>query len=163
MTATRGWLRPKRGGLVVVLVVIVATVGVVGSIYVINGTAVHLPYQREFCFAEWCVTPTAYYPGPDSAEVSVHVRSDAKALSQRPDHPQAWLVEQSGALVGGPQGGLDRTAGPAQSYDVSLVFAARAAGACPRFLMSEGAWPSFLGLGYAPSPFTERVDWPLCR
>jgi hypothetical protein len=28
--------------------------------------------------------------------------------------------------------------------------------------VSEGAWPPFLGLGYAPSPFTERASWQLC-
>ncbi len=163
MTATPRRQKPNRVGLAVVLLVIVAVVGVAGSTYLVNRTVQHLLFQREFCFAEWCITPVAYYPGPESAEVSVHVRSDAKAASQRPDHPQAWLVEQSGELAGGPQAGLDRTIGPGQSYDVSLVFAGGAWGVCPRFLASEGGWPPFLGLGYAPSPFTERVDWPLCR
>lgn len=163
MTATPDRLRPNRAALAVVLLAIVAVVGVVGSTYVVSRTVHHLPFQREFCFAEWCITPTAYHSSPESAEVDVHVRSDAKAATQRPDHPQAWLVEQSGAPAGGPQAGLDRRIGPGQSYDVSLVFAVGAGGACPRFLVSEGAWPSFLGLAYAPSPFTERVDWPLCR
>jgi hypothetical protein len=163
VTATPGRDKPNRAALAVVLLLIVAVVGVAGSTYVVSRTVQHLPFQREFCFAEWCVTPTAYRPGPGSAGVAVHVRSDAKAATQRPDHPQAWLVEQSGALAGGPQAGLDRAIGPGQSYDLSLVFADGAGGACPRFLVSEGGWPPFLGLGYAPSPFTERVDWPLCR
>lgn len=147
----------------VTVLLIIVVVGVIGSTYLSSATVQHLSYQREFCFAEWCITPTAYRPGPESAEVAVHVRSDAKAAAQRPDHPQAWLVGQSGAPTGGPQAGLDRTIGPGESYDASLVFAVGAGGACPRFLVSEGGWPPFLGLGYAPSPFTERVDWPLCR
>jgi hypothetical protein len=92
----------------------------------------------------------------------MRVRSDAKATTQRPDHPQAWLLDQSGAQAGGPQADLDRQVGPGESFDATLVFPVPASQACPRLVMSEGAWPAFLGLGYAPSPFTERVQWPLC-
>jgi hypothetical protein len=120
----------------------------------------HQSYEQEFCFAEWCVAPTSYDPGPAAVEVGVHVRSDAKAVGQRPDHPQAWLVEQSGLQIGGPQPTLDRLVGQGESFDSKLVFRIGAPSACPRLVMSEGAWPSFIG--YAPSPFTERVDWPLC-
>ncbi len=106
--------------------------------------------------------PTTYDPGPTSITIGMHVRSDAKTASQHPDHPQAWLVEESGVQTGGPQPSLDRLVGPGESYDATLLFPVGAPGKCPKILVSEGAWPSFLGLGYAPSPFTERVDWPLC-
>lgn len=119
-------------------------------------------YGQEFCFAEWCVTPTSYDPGSVSVHVGMHVRSDARATTQRPDHPQAWLLDNSGAQAGGPQASLDRQVGPGESFDANLVFPAPASRTCPRLVMSEGAWPAFLGLGYAPSPFTERVEWPLC-
>ena len=124
-------------------------------------TTRHLAQQQEFCFAEWCVTPTAVESGPGGLHVGVHVRSEAKAASQRPDHPQAWLVDHFGARVGGPEPALDRLVGPGESYDAVMVFASTG-GSCLKLLMSEGAWPPFLGLGYAPSPFTESVDWPLC-
>ncbi len=122
----------------------------------------HLSYRQEFCFAEWCVTPTSYEPGTGTVQVGLHVRSDAKAATQRPDHAQAWLVQESGSQAGGPEASLDRQVGPGDTYDATLVFSAPVSRACPRLLMSEGAWPSFLGLGYAPSPFTERAEWPLC-
>lgn len=128
-----------------------------------NAATIHqLRYRQEFCFAEWCVTPTSYDPGSVSVQVGMHVRSDARAATQRPDHPQAWLLDQSGAQAGGPQANLDRQVGPGESFDATLVFPAPASRACPRLVMSEGAWPAFLALGYAPSPFTERVEWPLC-
>jgi hypothetical protein len=154
-------VRPGRWAVGASLLVVVAVVGVAG-LTIAGGVSVqHLPYQSEFCFAEWCVTPTTYVPGTNVARVAVHVRSDAKAASQRPDHPQAWLTA-SGVLAGGPQTDLDRLIGPGESYDTTLAFSIRSAGTCPRLQMSEGAWPSFLGLGYTPSPFSERVDWPLC-
>lgn len=145
------------------LLVVVAGVAIASLTIAGNATTQHLPYRHEFCFAEWCVTPTSYDPGATTVQVGVHVRSDAKAANQHPDHPQAWLVDQSRVLAGGPQPGLDRLVGPGESYDAKLAFTvSTAAGSCPTFRMSEGAWPSFLGLGYTTSPFAERVDWPLC-
>lgn len=123
----------------------------------------HLAYQQEFCFAEWCVTPTSYAAAPDEVTVGMRVRSDARSAVQRPDHPQAWLIEGSELRIGGRQPKLERVLGPGETFDTSLAFPAAAFGACPRLLVSEGAWPAFLGLGYAPSPFTESVDWPLCK
>ncbi len=148
--------------IVALLLVIVAAAVIAGLTFAGSVTIRHVPYQHEFCFAEWCVTPTSYETAPGAERIDLQVRSDAKAASQRPDHPQAWLVVRSGEQVGGPQPGLDRLVGPGEAYDTTLVFTDGDAGACPHLLMSEGAWPSFTGLGYAPSPFTERVDWPLC-
>ena len=117
--------------------------------------------HRRFCFGEWCVMPTTLTSVSSSTVVRVSVRSDAIASTQRPDHPQAWLVDRDGRMTGGPQGQLDLAVGPQQEYSVDLTFRVAAAG-CLTFLVSEGAWPSFLHLGYAPSPFSERASWRLC-
>jgi len=93
--------------------------------------------------------------------VHVTVRSSALSIAQRPDHPQAWLVDRQGRQFGGPQPALDRKVGPGQSFDVDLSFRSVTL-TCQTFVVAEGAWPGFLGLGYAPSPFTERVSWRLC-
>lgn len=45
----------------------------------------------------------------------------------------------------------------------NLTFSTSHPGTCPRLLVSEGEWPPFLGLGYAASPFTARVEWRLCE
>jgi hypothetical protein len=153
--------RPRVLPVLVAAIVILALGGVAG-IWYSAGTVHHLAYQQEFCFGEWCVSPASYTPGPEAVMVGVHVRSDAKSATQRPDHPQAWLVAQSGNRVGGPQPALGRSVGPGESFDTVLGFPTPRSAACPRLLMSEGAWPPFLGVGYAPSPFTEWVDWPLC-
>jgi hypothetical protein len=45
----------------------------------------------------------------------------------------------------------------------TLTFITSQPGTCPRLLVSEGGWPPFLGLGYAVSLFTARVEWRLCE
>lgn len=143
------------------VIVIMVVAGVV-ALWLSASTVHHLAYQQEFCFAEWCVTPTSYAPGSGEVAVGMHVRSDTRSVSQRPDHPQAWLVAQSGTRIGGGQPSLARLVGPGEAFDTDLVFPTPPSATCPRLLVSEGAWPPFLGLGYAPGPFTEWVDWPLC-
>jgi hypothetical protein len=121
------------------------------------------PGGHEHCFAEWCVTPQSTKTDLQAITVGVQVRSDAKQASQRPDHPQAWLLEATGRQVGGPQPSLDRLLAPGDSYVTTLVFKTSEPGACPMLLVSEGGWPPFLGLGYAPSPFTTQVEWRICE
>jgi hypothetical protein len=121
----------------------------------------HQSDRQTFCFAEWCVTPVALRAQNESIEVDVRVSSQAQAASQRPDHPQAWLGVSGGRATGGPQPALDRVLGPGAAYVAALKFST-AGVRCFTFTVSEGGWPPFLGLGYAPSPFTERADWRLC-
>lgn len=118
---------------------------------------------REHCFAEWCIAPQSTATGAQTVTVGVRVRSDAKQASQRPDHPQAWVIAAAGGQFGGPQYTLDRLLAPGDSYTTTLSFSVSQPGACPTFLVSEGAWPPFLGLGDAASPFTEEVEWRLCE
>jgi hypothetical protein len=120
----------------------------------------HQSDRQTFCFAEWCVTPVALRQESDSIEVDLRVSSQARGAVQRPDHPQAWLTA-AGRADGGPQPALGRLVGPGDAYVAALRFRA-ADGVCFTFTVSEGGWPPFLGLGYAPSPFTERADWQLC-
>jgi len=117
--------------------------------------------HAEFCFAEWCIAPDSMDRSGSSTLVHTVVRSSALAIAQRPDHPQAWLVDGQGRQAGGPQPALDRPVSPGQSFDADLSFAT-ATSTCQTFVVAEGAWPRFLGLGYAPSPFTERASWRLC-
>jgi hypothetical protein len=154
--------RSRRLAIVVAPILLGATLLVAMTIAA-SVSRQHQPFGREFCFAEWCVAPTSYQPNATGVDVGLHVRSDAKAALQRPDHPQAWLESQPGQSTGGPQPSLDRQVGPGETYDAVLAFPIPAPRSCPRLVVSEGAWPSFVGLGYAPSPFTERVDWPLCE
>jgi len=128
----------------------------------LRGTQPHpLGDHAEFCFAEWCIAPASMGISGSTTVVHAVVRSSALAIVQRPDHPQAWLVDGQGHQVGGPQPALARPVGPAESFNVDLSFASTAL-ACQSFVVAEGAWPGFVGLGYAPSPFTERVSWRLC-
>lgn len=115
----------------------------------------------EFCFAEWCIAPTAITRSDSTTAVEVEVSSQALSATQRPDHPQAWLADQQGHVVGGPEPRLSGAIGPGQDYKTELVFRLVST-ACTSFIVSEGTWPSFLNLGYAPSPFTERASWDLC-
>ena len=118
---------------------------------------------HEHCFAEWCIAPQASSDQQRAVTVQVAVRSDAKQASQRPDHPQAWLIDAAGRQVGGPQPALDGLMGPGDVYTAALTFTAADPGNCPRLVISEGGWPPFLGLGYAPSPFTAEAEWRLCE
>jgi hypothetical protein len=123
------------------------------------------PQQQDalarFCFAEWCVKPVGLSLAAGETVVTVEVSSTAGAVTQRPDHPQAWLSDADGKTSGGPQPDLNRAIGPQGSYSAALSFALGSAG-CADFTVAEGAWPAILGLGYAPSPFTERARWRLC-
>jgi hypothetical protein len=118
---------------------------------------------HEYCFAEWCIAPRSTTEGAQTVTVRVSVRSDAKQASQRPDHPQAWVIDAAGRQIGGPQASLDRLLAPGDSYTTTLTFSVSQPGACPSLLVSEGAWPLFLGLGYAASPFTAKIQWRLCE
>jgi hypothetical protein len=117
--------------------------------------------QAEFCFAEWCIAPDRLVADEGSTVVHAVIRSDARGITQRPDHPQAWIVDAGGHEIGGPQPALARALGPAASFATDLTFPVTMNG-CTTFIVGEGGWPPFLGLGYAPSPFTERVSWRLC-
>lgn len=118
---------------------------------------------HEHCFAEWCIAPRSTTIGTQAVAITVHVRSDARQASQRPDHPQAWVIDATGRQVGGPQPALDGLLAPGDSYLATLTFSTSQPGTCPRLVVAEGGWPSFLGLGYAESPFTARVEWRLCE
>lgn len=119
------------------------------------------PDHGTFCFAEWCITPIGLQANESTTLVDLVVDSTARSATQRPDHPQAWIVGPDGRMTGGPQPQLDGAIRPQQQYTVQLRFGVTTAG-CATFLVSEGAWPPFLRLGYAPSPFTERASWRLC-
>lgn len=149
----------KGFGVVSVLVVLVllASVG-----FTLLGLNPHeQPDLGRFCFAEWCIAPTAITVGATGTVVRVNVSSDALSVTQRPDHPQAWVDDGHGGMIGGPQSGLNRAIGPGEQYSTDLTFASATAH-CATFTVSEGAWPPSLGLGYTPSPFTERAAWHLC-
>jgi hypothetical protein len=118
---------------------------------------------HEYCFAEWCIAPKSTTIGAQAVTVLVRVRSDAKQASQKPDHPQAWVIDARGRQSGGPQHVLDGPLAPGGSYLATLTFSTSQPGTCPTLLVSEGGWPPFLGLGYAASPFTARVEWRLCE
>lgn len=121
------------------------------------------PSDREFCFGEWCIRPVSATWSPTLVRVQVRVRSDAKAVAQRPDHPQAWLVDADTRRTGGQQPSLERSIGPGESFVTSLSFATASPNGCFGLVVAEGGWPPFLGLGYAASPFTERVQWRICN
>ena len=151
--------RPRLLGAFLVLLI-----AVVGAIAVDRGSS---PTQEaggnEYCFAEWCIAPQSTTIGAQAVTVRMRVRSDAKQASQRPDHPQAWVIDASGHESGGPQQALDGLLAAGDSYVATLTFSSSHPGPCPKLLVSEGAWPRFLGLGYAASPFTARVEWRLCE
>lgn len=119
------------------------------------------PDDQRFCFAEWCIAPAEITASASTTVVRVNVHSEALSATQRPDHPQAWLDDGHGRMVGGPQSKLDALIGPGEQYSADLTFAVSTT-RCATFTVSEGAWPPFLGLGYTPSPFTERAGWNLC-
>jgi hypothetical protein len=145
-------------GLVIVVIVLAAVIAV-GR----QGKPTEETAGREHCFAEWCIAPQATTMSVQTVTVGVKVRSDAKQASQKPDHPQAWVIDAAGRQFGGPQHSLDRTLAAGDSYTTTLTFSVSQPGACPSLLVSEGAWPTFLGLGYAASPFTAKVQWRLCE
>jgi hypothetical protein len=144
-----------------VLILVVALVGVIATERAAS------PAQEagghEHCFGEWCIAPQSVTIGTQEVTVRARIRSDAKQASQRPDHPQAWVIDSTGRQIGGPQAALDGQLGPGDSYVTTLTFSMSQAGTCPRLLVSEGAWPSFLGLGYLASPFTAQAEWRLCE
>src|SRR5262249_7381591 len=145
----------------VAAIVVLAAAGVIAGLTI----AAMQPQQQHgltrFCFAEWCIQPVAARTASDQTFVDVRVASTARAASQRPDHPPAWLTDSRGHSAGGPQSLLEREVGPGETYSARLVFAGAVSG-CADFVVAEGAWLPFLGLGYAPSPFTERASWRIC-
>jgi hypothetical protein len=160
--ATHG-TAPYRAASALVAVLVLGII-VVGAIVAVQGSSpLREPGTNEYCFAEWCITPQSATTDGHGITIQVRVRSDAKQASQRPDHPQAWLIEATGGQIGGPQPSLDDQLGPGDSYVATLGFNTSQPGACPMLMVSEGGWPPFLGLGYTPSPFTTRVDWRVCE
>jgi hypothetical protein len=154
--------KPARSAVLVVAVAVLLVVLALLGLTLRGLQPQHQPDRAKFCFAEWCVTPVAIQPGGTESVVQLRVSSEARAVTQRPDHAQAWLSGADGRETGGPQPGLQRAIGPGAAYLATLRFPVAATAACLTLTVSEGAWPPFLGLGYAPSPFTERVDWRLC-
>ena len=143
---------------------VIAAIDVAGAVLVTQQNAPVLETGgHEYCFAEWCIVPSRASLDLQAVTVMVTVRSDAKQASQRPDHPQVWVIDSAGRQVGGPQHSLDRLISPGDSYTSALTFNTQDAGTCPRLRVSEGAWPAFLGLGYTPSPFTASAEWRLCE
>jgi hypothetical protein len=151
--------RPWLVGVIVIAAIVVA------GVFVITRPSATVSETRghEYCFAEWCIAPARVSLEAQTVTVTVTVRSDAKQASQKPDHPQVWVIDAAGRQVGGPQHSLDRLVAPGESYVATLTFSTSQAGTCPRLLVSEGGWPPFLGLGYAASPFTATVEWRLCE
>ena len=144
--------------------VLVLVIAVVGAIAVDRASSLAKEAGgHEHCFAEWCIAPQATTIDIQAVTVRVRVRSDAKQASQRPDHPQAWVIDETSRQIGGPQHALDGLLAPGDSYLATLTFSTSQPGTCPRLLVSEGGWPPFLGMGYAASPFTPRVEWRLCE
>jgi hypothetical protein len=144
-------------------VVVIAAIVLAGVVIAWPSAPVLQAGGREYCFAEWCIAPNRVSLDTQTVTVTVTVRSDAKQASQKPDHPQVWVLDAAGRQVGGPQHSLDRLVAPGESYVATLTFSTSQAGTCPRLLVSEGGWPPFLGLGYAASPFTATVEWRLCE
>jgi hypothetical protein len=151
--------RPWLVGVIVIAAIVVAGVFVITR----PSATVRETRGHEYCFAEWCIAPARVSLETQTVTVTVTVRSDAKQASQKPDHPQVWVIDAAGRQVGGPQHSLDRLVTPGESYVATLTFSTSQAGTCPRLLVSEGGWPPFLGLGYAASPFTATVEWRLCE
>jgi hypothetical protein len=144
--------------------VVIATIVVAGAIVIARpGAPMHEAGSHEYCFAEWCIAPNRVSIVAQTVMVTVTVRSDAKQASQKPDHPQVWVIDAAGRQVGGPQHSLDRLIAPGDSFTSTLTFDTQDPGSCPRLLVSEGGWPPFLGLGYAASPFTATAEWRLCE
>ncbi len=144
--------------------VLVLAIAVVGAIAVAReGSPSEEAGGHEHCFAEWCIAPQSTTIGIRAVTVRVQVRSDAKQASQRPDHPQAWVIDATGRQIGGPQHVLDGQLAPGDSYLADLTFSTSNPGTCPKLLVGEGGWPSFLGLGFAASPFTASAEWRLCE
>lgn len=150
----------RRKLILAVAIIAMAVVAVAGSTL-----AAMRPHEQAglapYCFAEWCVEPVSATTSAQGTVVQVKVSSTARAAAQRPDHPQAWITDSRGHAAGGPQPQLDRQIGPQASYVERLDFALPMTD-CVDFVVAEGAWPRFLGLGYAPSPFTARAHWRLC-
>lgn len=151
----------RKAGVLILGALILVLISAVAGFTVAGQQPHHQRDHATFCFAEWCITPTALKSSGSTTTVDVEVVSTAKSAAQRPDHPQAWIVLPQGGMTGGPQARLGGAIGPQQQYTTELQFDL-ATSECVTFLVSEGAWPPFLGLGYAPSPFTERASWQLC-
>lgn len=151
-----------RKGVAILSICVVALAVAVAGLTLLGLQPHQQPDHQEFCFAEWCIAPTALASSSSQTVVHVQVRSSAIAATQRPDHPQAWLVDANGRMIGGPQERLNGALGPQQEYTADLAFPV-VAGRCTTFVVSEGAWPPFLQLGYAPGPFGERAGWRLCE
>jgi hypothetical protein len=155
-------LSPQKSRLIGV--VVIASIVVVGVIVMTRQSAPVIEAGgHDYCFAEWCIAPIRVSIETQPVTVTVTVRSDAKQASQKPDHPQVWVIDAAGRQVGGPQHSLDRLIGPGDSYTSTLTFYTQDQGPCPRLLVSEGGWPAFLGLGYSASPFTSSAEWRLCE
>ena len=144
-------------------VIVIAAIVIAGLFLITRPSAPVHKTGGEYCFAEWCIAPTQVSVDTQTVTVTVAVRSDAKQASQKPDHPQVWVIDAAGRQVGGPQHSLDRLVTPGESYMATLTFRTSQAGPCPTIVVSEGGWPPFLGLGYAASPFTATVEWRLCE
>jgi hypothetical protein len=153
--STRSWL---IGATVTVAIVLV---GAIAFTWPRNPAVV--PGGQEHCFGEWCIAPQSAAMDSQMMTVTVKVRSDAKQASQRPDHPEVWVIDAAGRQFGGPQPSIDRLVGPGDTYTSTLTFNTPDPGTCPRLRISEGGWPPFLGLGYSASPFTATVEWRLCE
>jgi hypothetical protein len=152
-------IRSRLIGAAVIVAIILAGAIVLTS----ESIPVAVAGGQEHCFGEWCIAPQRAAFDAQLVTVTLIVRSDAKQASQRPDHPQVWVIDAAGRQVGGPQHSLERLIAPGDVYTSALKFSTSDGGSCPTLRISEGGWPPFLGLGYAASPFTATAEWRLCE
>jgi hypothetical protein len=149
--------------------VLVLTAGFVG-LYTLVLLAVGATSRPEYladgqwkCFDDWCVTVVsadAAVSGAADRLVVLQVWNSARRVTQRPDHPQAFLLTDGRATpISAP--GLDQRLDAGRKATVRVLLRVPRQAADPLLLVTEGGFPARLVIGDENSPGHAKSVWSL--
>ncbi len=171
--------RTGRRGLAAQAAAVAGGVIVVYAAALFSVSAMSVPGDLQIgdrkCFGTWCARVTRVAPNPSvpgfrargaAFAVDVTVVNTAEAVAVRPSRPRAFVEDADGAeydpvAAGGAAADLSRRLQPGESYQVTLVFDVPSNTRHPRFVITEGGFPTQFLINDENSPFHAHRGWPL--
>ena len=111
------------------------------------------------CFDDWCVTITSVVRTGNTVQIVLTVQNQGHR-EQAPDTPRAWLLHNTRRDEVVVPGLASRLPGGSSRHLPPIRLTAPTA-ELPRFLVTEGGFPSVLVIGDDNSPFHPQPSWAL--
>lgn len=155
--ARRRWRQSLRAALAAGLLVAVYAVSLVGVS--VTAPAGSLATGEWKCFDDWCASVTSAVRTGDTVRVVLAVQNQGRR-EQAPDTPRAWLLHHGRRDEVAVPGLASRLPGGSSRQLPPIRLTAPEA-ELPRFLVTEGGFPSALVMGDDNSPCHPQPSWLL--